>query len=84
MASEDFSSGFFEATGNHKLYFQTWSPLNSPPRAHVFYFTGLHESLDITAVDRLSKALTEAGMPSRQSFRISMSHRSLCRPARLK
>uniref|UniRef100_A0A7S0MVE6 Serine aminopeptidase S33 domain-containing protein n=1 Tax=Pyramimonas obovata TaxID=1411642 RepID=A0A7S0MVE6_9CHLO len=55
-------SGFFEGSGKFKLYYQTWLPQQqSAPRGHVLYYTGLHESLDITGVDRLSKSLTDQG-----------------------
>eukprot|EP00976_Prorocentrum_cordatum_P062569 1176767-Prorocentrum_minimum.AAC.4 len=56
-------SGFFDASGKFKLYYQTWLPdeEQSAPRAHVLYYTALHESLDVTGVDRLSKSLTQLG-----------------------
>lgn len=55
--------GFLDGHKGHRLYHKSWLPSSSAAAAHVFYFPGVHESLDLTAVERLVAALEPLGEP---------------------
>mmetsp|Transcript_19143 Transcript_19143/g.36647 ORF Transcript_19143/g.36647 Transcript_19143/m.36647 type:complete len:296 (+) Transcript_19143:120-1007(+) len=54
--------GFLDGHKGHRLYHKSWLPSSSAAAAHVFYFPGVHESLDLTAVERLVAALEPLGV----------------------
>jgi hypothetical protein len=54
--------GQLQAAGDHTLFHKSWLPKHgAAPSAHLVYFAGVHESLELTAVERIVAAAVPRG-----------------------
>jgi alpha-beta hydrolase superfamily lysophospholipase len=54
--------GTLQAEGGHTLFHKSWLPAHgAAPDAHLVYFCGVHESLELTSLDRIVAAAVPRG-----------------------